>query len=327
MKQFLNKLIYFTLVIILVIILNEIAFHKFRLTNFDIALSKSINNFEEVSKDIDVLFLGDSRTYYGINPVTINSKFIIHNYSFASEPIQTTYWKMRYYFDNEMLDNLKSVYILFDESMVSSDSRIGLQTSYDYSKFYNYYFNEITETMPLNKKLGFWFSINSSTIRLKSSFKTIIRNKLFSIMRKNGKQEIIEKSGFANRAYNIEHKNFEREKSYMINGLKETRTMNIVPVKYYHKLVDLLAEKDIRVFFYKMPSTSIILLKENKSVEKYFRIKQEREEEFIKSEFPNSAYINFSKIDIEWCLEDFSDRGHLNSKGAYKLGEYLRVGI
>ena len=134
MKRFLKKLIYFVLIVLFIAVLIESVFHKFRLTNFDIALSKSINNFEEVSDDIEVLFLGDSRTFYGINPITINSKLKTQNFSFPSEPIQTTYWKMKYYFDNEMLDSLKLAYILIDEEMLTGDSRIGLQTVYDYSK-------------------------------------------------------------------------------------------------------------------------------------------------------------------------------------------------
>ena len=149
----------------------------------------------------------------------------------------------------------------------------------------------------------------------------------FSFSNEIFKNETIEKSGFSRRVYNISHAKFEREKkSYMINSLKKTPKMHIEPIRFYHKLVDLLAKNNINVFFYNMPtSSSILLLKENKSIEKKFNIIWEREGMFIKNEFPNSSYINFNKKGIEWELDDFSDRGHLNNNGASKLGKYITI--
>jgi hypothetical protein len=326
MKKFLTQIAYFIASVTVFVILSEALLHKFNIAHFDKVLSKSINNFEEFSDDLDALFLGDSRSFYGIDPNAINSKSNIHNFSFVSESIIITYWKMSYYLENKKLDNLKKVYIYFDESMISSPSRTRLKTTYDYSKFYNWNFDEITKDYSFTERINFWINVNSSLVRLRGSFRMLISQSLQSLVKKNNENELLEKSGLSTRLYSIKPERFESQKDYLVNGLKGLPLIHPEPIKYYHKLVKLLKKHNIEVVFYKIPSTSILLTYENNQLEQLYLNLHKREKYFIQSEFPGSKYEDFTFYD-RWELEDFSDRGHLNKKGAQKLGRNIKMGL
>tara|TARA_B100001250_G_C19700684_1_gene744617 strand:+ start:77 stop:1096 length:1020 start_codon:yes stop_codon:yes gene_type:complete len=322
MKKFLKKLKWFTFLVFLLIIISEIALSKFKIFPGDILLNQSIKNFEKDAMNTEVLFLGHSAPFYGINPSKINSKFNIHNFSFASEKIQTTYWKLKYYIDNNKVDNLKYVYIFFEESMLS-ESVLAPSTHYDYSKYYNHFFNEITETWSTYEKINFWMKINSNLIRVQSSFANFLPIKIMSVFRRSVKNEEVNEFGYGIRTYQINQKDFEKYIPYYINSSKVIHSINEEQFKDFHKLVDLLENNNINVVFYGLGGTSILL--KNKSYEKYLQLKNEREIDFIKREFPNHSYINFFDIGIEFFLGDFSDMGHLNNKGANKLSEHIKI--
>lgn len=326
MKRFARNLGSFFLVLILSLAVGEFLLQKFYATEFDSALSKSINNFEKKSNRIEILFLGDSRVYYGVNPGTINTKKTIHNYSFASEPIQTTYWKLRYYIDRQMLDSLQTVYLLFDYTMISSDSRIGLQTTYDYAKFYNNYFFQITSTMSFQEMLVLGLKTNLDIIRLKGTYENSISNAIKNIYTGDNKNEIIESTGYSKRLYHISEASLSKNKSYL-KDLDTGFAINPKPVNYYHKLVNLLTQKNIKVVFFDMPSAKQLFLKDDPEFYNRFHEMSQKEMNFIRTEFPNTEYIKFSHAPIIWGLSDFSDRGHLNYFGANKISYLLKKHI
>ena len=66
-------------------------------------------------------------------------------------------------------------------------------------------------------------------------------------------------------------------------------------------------------------------MKENKSYENYFYESEKRDYEFIKREFPDFDYINCNNKKIEWKIQDFSDTGHLNGRGAENLAKNIKI--
>jgi ABC-type microcin C transport system permease subunit YejB len=79
--------------------------HAERISASDREMGRSRTAFERRRTDVEILALGDSRVYHGVDPQFIHPK--AHNFGFPSEPIQSTYWKMKYYLERGDLPRLR----------------------------------------------------------------------------------------------------------------------------------------------------------------------------------------------------------------------------
>lgn len=322
MKKFIINIAFFILLVVCAFLCCEIIFREFIKYDIDEHIEASILNFEEKSNKINYIFLGDSEVYYGIDPKYIQLENA-HNFSFPSEPIQTTYWKVKYYFEQKKLKNLKTVFLLFEKRMINDINRIGLRTILDYSKYYNYYFDDIISQMHLRDKFHFWLELNFDIIRLKPSYKKKVTQGLENL-NKNIYSEVLEKTGYSMRDYALKVDIFENMKSEQI--IERKRTINTPendsPLKYYRKLIELFETNNVKIIFFNMPDISILL----NDIDE-LQIKGIFDEVIAKEYFPKIPFINCRVKPELWELNDFSDGDHLNAKGAKKIAEVFNKEI
>ena len=328
MKQFLYHLLRFSLFGVVLIFVFETLISVKPISNADIKLRESILAFEKNAKNINTLFLGDSRVFYGIDPSSINSNSIIHNFSFSSEPIATTYYKIKYYIEKDMLPKLDKILIIFDDYMLTSDTRTIMNTDYNYSKYYRHYFDEIVSEMTFLEQVSFGIKQYSNFVRLFPMLKNILELNITNIIYRphtvSNKNEIVEETGYCRRDYSINNDDFVREKSNFLEkyqNINKNITPHPFPLMYYKKIINLLKKNNIEIFFVLIPEPTDILMSD--FMFEKFDIINERSLVFAEKQFPDIKFINYKNIGIDWRVDDFSDFGHLNSKGVKKLGRII----
>ena len=329
MKKFLQKLALFFLSALILFLSVELYISVFPFGKREQDQSKSIQRFESKVDQINILFLGDSRIYYGIDPQFLNSDNITHNFGFAAESIQTTYWKMKYYFDQGQLKNLNKIYVIFDDFMLSSNSRIGLNKRNNYTKYYKYYFSEITENMEVNEKVAFWLRNHVNLIRLKNQLKNIITNNIISYIKsainKDYRVDEVQDTGNSRRFFYLSSEQFTKYE----NDLRERAKLKSndflphpEPLNYYQELITISNKNDVELKFVLMPDASILLKNDIHKPE--IDIYNNNSVILAKKYFPNIDIINLNTLDIKWEKRHFSDPGHLNSKGAELLSRAIK---
>jgi hypothetical protein len=276
----------------------------------DISLYKSIHYFENNKDSIKIIFLGDSQVYYGINPDCISSMKNIHNFGFPSEPIQTTYWKIKYYLDTHSLKKLQLAIINADYDNFTSEERVGINTLYDYYKYYNYYFRDIIKYMGY-REIIYLIGHRIDIFRWRSYFVTLIMNKF-----KPPLNEQIMPSGYCERKYS------RVDKIQSIEAInKYDKDPNQSIVMFYNKLINLFREHGIEIIFIKMPNHVKIL--SQGEIDLKYENEELITENIIKTKLQAIKLLNYNSR-FNWRVEHFSDKGHLNSKGACILGELIK---
>lgn len=327
-KSTIRKLIFKILVFIipfLILIESICRIYLVDLLPSEINCNKSIYNFESKCGNMDVLFLGHSFPYYGIDPdyVILENGLSSHNYSFSGEKIATTYYKIMYYLSKNKLPNLKLVVINIGYSNLFEPA-CTINSEYPYNKFYNYL--DIIRTNPTNIFPSILNSLALYRVALQSD--TVIKNLFFGFLQK----ESIQNNGYSRRDYLLSEALFNTEINNYIKADKE-RDYKINPrsVNYINKLLFELQSRNIKVIFVKMPTSAVLLASGNNNFSKYSientDILELKTEMFIKNLYPEIPLYNYLKYSTDLSIEAFSDGGHLNHKGAMLFSKKLAIDI
>lgn len=288
---------------------------------------KSIDYFEKNDSNIDIIFLGQSQSYYGINPqyVKLMNKYKAYNFSFASEPIETTYYKLLYYMQNRYLKNLKLVIIDISGNILNPSN---LNTDFKYSRFYNYLDILFNHDFYMFLKAIMSYS---NIVRLRPyltdfrfTFSTTALNEFI-------KREHLLENGYCRRDYYLTEyvlkndiKNYER--AYKNGDYKNGYVPNPIKIKYLNRLVSIFTKKRINVIFIITPTPAIFLGQHGK----YYSLVKDAErfdfyelktEQTVKKLFPQISVFNYNNPikSNDFTLEMFSDAGHLNFNGSKLL--------
>jgi hypothetical protein len=288
-------------------------------------MHKSISNFEKKNDKIDILFLGDSQIFMGIDPDAINSKYEIYNFGFVSEPIITTYYKLNYYLEKNKLPNLKKVFIVINSITLTRENRLIINKDYDYYKYYNYFWDEIAKGMDWEQKLDYYLTEHFISYRLYSHIKTEIKNRL--VFRWKHIYSISE-SGFCYvpGLVALSPEKFKTRIPIFIEDIRnESRNLTEISEKGindYKKLIGIFQNNGVDVTLITLPSASVMISSEEKEL---YRENQIILADFVEKHFENVSYINFSSEEYRdvWEIEDFRDGLHFSLNGSKKMGEIL----
>jgi hypothetical protein len=97
--------------------------------------SQSLRFLEYRAPEIDVLFLGDSEIYYGIDPRQIEFPMGIHNFAFPAEGIIATYHKLKHYVESGALPKLHTLFLQCQPHSFDPEKRFRLRGYGDFSAF------------------------------------------------------------------------------------------------------------------------------------------------------------------------------------------------
>lgn len=281
---------------------------------YDRIKHQSDSVFVQKQSSIEWMFLGDSQVFYGIDPAAIPTNRKAHNFAFASEPIATTYFKIKYSLSKNYLPHLKKAWIVFDMSQLTAKARDGLRFEYDYHEIYIdrlFHDAEFRSSTTLKD----WVRIilyNSYTIRSRSNLLRIAKEM-------QNKEDSLTAYGFALRHSAMS----EQDSSAAVLAYKQDpnrahhKALLDNNVQYYKKLISLLQARGVEVRLIRMPLVSdladtVALQQEDKELRS-----------IIRSHFGEIRFINSSLSGIGLLHNDFYDPGHLNDKGARKLASVL----
>lgn len=293
MKKFIHKTIFFLLPIVIFFLLME---HLLRSipNDYNYKMEYLNNNSNNITK----LFLGDSHTYYGINPDFISGNSF--NASHISQSIDLDYEIIKKYRNNWR--RLKFIIIPIDYSTLFY--RLSNSVEYWRIKNYNLYYD-----MHLSNSL----SDNSELL----SF-TFISNlkRIYSYYFRKKTSITCSKLGFGNNK-----KSNDLVKTGKTAALKHTildlsnLNKNIYIIE---EIINFASENNIEIIFYTSPAYKTYVSNLNKS---QLNLTVKTITELAESN-NNCIYFNLLE-DTHFSSADFSDANHLNSKGARKLS--LRI--
>ena len=246
------------------------------------------HSFENASNlEYELLILGNSRTYRGINPERLSIKSF--NFSHDNDSYNQIYYKLKYLIDIEKDIKYLILGIDYFQFSFKSDTR-----NYVYADFLDReYMNDFEESSVFVKKMDYYFS-NINPKKILSLYPK--ENKPF--LRANG-QYI--KPGFAKETDTI------------------TRDINRLEfqIKYFEKTLSLCDKKGIKVFIVNLPTRQ-------NELNSYTTGEINEFANFISSYVDNKNvfYLNYSKLE-GFNTEDYTDITHFNEKAANRFSEIL----
>jgi len=295
----------------------------------EVNLNKSLSNFESQSNNIEILFLGHSYPYYGINPDCVDTliKYKSHNFAFANEQIRSTFYKITSYLNQDKLNKLKLVVINLSQSSLFGQTST-LSTSYAYGRYYDFFDigrHNADFLLPSIYSL-------SALYRVKMEKEAVVKN----IWHGYHENEIILKNGYSRRDYILSDETFKNETNTFIQWETEKDfTLNYTSINYLKRLLAELKDRNIKVIFIIMPTPVLFLsdadIAKAQSLKKDIDFKEHKTVRIIKGLFPDIPVYNYFDDANGLSLNMFSDRGHFNDKGAkcfsaklaYDLEQYL----
>jgi RNase H-fold protein (predicted Holliday junction resolvase) len=293
MKQFILKILLFVFPAFTYTIIAILFMPYFlSLSNGPSTKEQITYSFENASNlEYELLILGNSRTYRGINPERLSIKSF--NFSHDNDSYNQIYYKLKYLIDVEK--DIKYLILGLDYFQFSfkSDTR-----NYVYADFLDSkYMDDFEESSVFVKIMDYYFS-NINPKKILSLYPK--KNKPF--LRENG-QYI--KPSFAKETDTI------------------TRDMNRLEfqIKYFEKTLSLCNQKNIKVFIVNLPTRQ-------NELKSYTNNEINEFDNFIKSYVDNKYvfYLNFSKFK-GFTTKDYTDITHFNENAANHFTEILNKKI
>jgi hypothetical protein len=253
------------------------------------------NYLDENSNDIEILFLGSSHSYYGINPIFIEENSF--NASHISQTINFDFEILNKYKDN--WSSLKYLVIPIDYFTFFGRTETGGEAWR--VKNYHIYYNLFTSLNLLDYFELFSFDLNTNIKRLSDYYYLNKTNITCS------------KLGFGN--------NINTKKDLIESGIIAAKRHTKKDFAYYNKNLDVInsiiefsKEYQFKIIFYTTPAYKSYVSNLN---EKQLNLTVETITK-LTNNHDNCTYVNLLK-DSSFNSNDFRDADHLSEKGAKKL--------
>lgn len=239
-----------------------------------------------VKRDYNLLILGNSRTYRGLNPNVFTLKTF--NFSHDNDSYNQIYFKLKYLIDRKKEIDYLVLGIDYFQFSILSDTR-----NYIYADFFDADYLKDYKTNILRLKFNYHIG-------------NLNPKKLLSLIPKGGKATLRENGQYLKPGFAKENDTIHRD----ISRLK-------VQEDYFSKIINLCKKEDITVFMVMLP------IRQNEL--NSYRIEDiEKFEAYINTLVDNTNvyYLNFS-TNPDYKTEDYTDITHLNEKAADRFSKVL----
>jgi Protein of unknown function (DUF1574) len=293
MNILIKKTIKFLFPIILVLFCIEL-FYQFVPNNYTVKAKQVTEKYNKTK----VLILGNSHTFYGLNPTFFSQK--TYNFSNVSQTI---------YFDQLLFDkhiqkfkNLKYVILNVEYFSLSEIEN----TDEDAFRKY-YYSNYMNLEVPIVSKFDIKNYLLSSSRNLKTNLDLV--NRYFS----KGTIVNCNKDGFGIDYYKIKNQNLSKEAIGTMARHEDNLQDFEVNIKKIQAIINTCKEKNIKVIVTTMPVSRpySALINESKLKKIFFSCNN------LKTKNSNVYYLNLFN-DRRFSDNDFFDPDHLHFEGAKK---------
>lgn len=316
MKQIIKVTCFLIIAVFLFFIISKIFTPKRTSFPFDTDL-KLQGFYDEPKNSMDVIFLGSSHLYFGINPNIIwkNNKLSTYNLGMNEQPIWLSYFYLKeaLKYQNPKVIVLEVFYLentrkLKDYNDFASDvvNRINL----DPMKFSFNKINAIKESVPKNEFVDYIFNINKYHDRWKRLHKNDFTSDSIPYLFK----------GFTS---SLKVYNETRVRDLNARKGKEGMKLHEKSINYLDKITQLAQEKEIKLVFIKTPLAQAVFRQQ--FADALFSIKKYADKEKI--DFINYNEI-YDEIGFDFLRHMSDESGHLNKYGAEiiskHIGNYLK---
>lgn len=289
MKRFIRKILVFSLPVFLYAIVAMIFMPYFlSFANGPSTKQQIVHSFKNaINKSYQLVILGNSRTYRGINPDMFDYESF--NFSHDNDSYNQIYYKLKFLTDNHKIIKHLILGVDYFQFSFKSDTR-----NYIYADFLgDEYMNDYDKSGFLEKIEYYVGNIRSQKL-LHMSFSS--KNKPF--LRENGqyiKYGIAKKSDWVSR--DINRLDFQ--------------------VEYFEKILALCKSNGIMVYLTMLPTRTDELRAYTDSEIDEFNV-------FISSFVDHQSvfYLNYSMMD-GFTLEDYTDITHFNESAANRFSKIL----
>lgn len=296
---------------VLIVVLGISFCFLFLITSFEYFLRAIPNDFNTKQfflnknrDNIQVLILGSSHAFVGINPNELDQKAF--NLAYSSQTLDLDE-KLFNRYKNE-LPQLKTVIIpvsYFSYVLALEDG-----TSNYKIKDYNIYYGLFSHTFQLKNQFEIFFqSIDKNLIDLKRF------NKSF-----NGKITI-DSTGFINKRYIKPNLDWEESAIHATNSHSKNMNENLTQkriIQNQKSLENIIAwcqKNQVQVILVSSPTTDAYVQKLDMEQFDHWR----KTTKYITDKYSNVIWLNFLENNQSFTKDDFQNADHLSEKGAAKM--------
>lgn len=275
---------------------------------------------KEQNENIDVMFLGSSRTYCDVDAPYLSENLDKNIFNIASNSV--TYISL-YHLLIELCKSNKPEKVFLEVSSVNFKRDRGTEDSYIFQSLSGENQEHYKNAISFNyQKLGIFDFVNYLNNFANGKFTQNIAYKLkndYSIGSGINSNKITYKGhGYSYYNLNFVGKNIQLPKSYFTNGeFWGENSFNSDALEYFLKIIDYCKNNNIDIVLYSLPYPQEI-------IEKYYDgfVDFDNSLKRIIKDFTDITYLDFSKIKPEYMelsLDYFYDVNHCNGKGAEML--------
>lgn len=304
--KFMKKALVFGLIFMCLFYLLNLAYLKLILS--ETVLERTDAQFKENKKDIQLLFMGDSRAKTSFDPTLIEHSF---NFGAGGESYILTYYKLKKILEDPDL-NLKAITLPFDLHTFSAYRTTEIRDEWYWRKYVD--FKELADANP---KLSFDQDELKGLFPLIGGGETFIRYLLF------GKESIpVTKGHYALKgdfSQTTEKKEWASKTAYV--QMANFKLLDEMLLSYFQKTIALAAEKKIKVILIKAPVTEEyyqVALNYLPKPEEYYQKAKDKIEEYGNIYFFDYQNLFFENESL------FQSADHLNQEGVKILSQRLK---
>ncbi len=292
MNKFLKRILLFVIPIIIYIILSVAILPDLLVYTEGPNTKQQIEtSFKNVLyKDFDLLIIGNSRIYRGVNP----DMFFIPSYNFShdDDSYNQIYYKLKYLEKNNISYHYLVLGVDYFQFSYKSDSR-------------NYVYGKLLGSDYLN-------DFNSNIFSLKfAQYKTVINPKTLLRLRPGKPVPVLKENG-----------QYIRNRKASLHD-KVERDINRLPfqVDYFNRIIDYFNKNNIKLFLVMLPTRK-------NELDCYDKNQIEEFDSFITNQLfeKNCVFWNFS-LDSSYSIDNYTDITHFNSETADRFSLQLSDSI
>lgn len=260
-----------------------------------------------VAKDVEVLILGDSHTFFGLNPEYFNKN--VFNLSGISQSIYFDKLLFEKHIDD--LENLEHLVLMVNYTTLSKVDN----TMED--KWRKYFYKH---QMDLEVDMVSSFNIKNYSLALTRRLNKSVQ--LIGKYRNEGTIVGVNDNGWGNYYSSTNNKDLERTSKIVTKRHEDGLTDFKLNLERVQDMIKICKNRGVQVHIISMPVSENYYSKID--AQKWSKIAGACVSLTKKNE--NVKYYNWFK-DSRFLSEDFYDANHLNDKGAKKCSEFLNLEV
>lgn len=302
------KKVLFIILCVLEILLIPMVSFEFFLRSIPNDFTRKQHSLKNIDDEVEILILGSSHAYVGLNPYYFDQKAFNMAYSSQSIDLDKEIWNKV----KSQIPQLKTIiipisYFSYGYTLENGNSAYKI-------KNYNIYYSIYSQSFRIENQLEILnHSIQQNWQHLQRAYKN---PEAFVF---------VDNRGFNSRRIPLKKINWEESATHALKNhtldLNDENTKVSIRkhVKYLEEIIQWSAEKNIRILLVSTPVTHFYHSKTNPQQLNHWK----RTTQHLTTKYKHVEWLNYFENDSTFTIQDFQDADHLNMMGAEKLSRLV----